>query len=542
MQPKRIAAIDLGTNSFHLVIVELKDINHLHSIEEIESKGNFEVLYRQREVVRINVGRNNQTNILTEEGISRAIKVLKEFKEKIDEFGAVTHAIATSAIREAENREEFIKYVRENLGIEIKVVSGYEEARLIYLGVLQGLNLYNQQILLIDIGGGSTELLVGKFGKILYAASFKLGAVRLTQMFFDGGRNFSSEKKSECEKYIKEILSKELKPFKQIGFENVIGTSGEIQAIARLLYLNEKEKGEFKQFHGVDFTAKQFQKISKVIFGAETLEELKAIKSLDEKRAEIIVPGTLILKVILEKLEIDKVTVSGFALREGIIIDAIEKFYLKDAKLESYPEIDAVERAERLNSIQELAKSYNVDLVHSNQVKKIALKIFDELKEYHKLDSRARELLEFAAILHDIGYFISAKQHHKNSYLIIKNSELVGFTENEIEIIANIARYHRKALPKERHKNFKKLSDEDKKFVKVLAAILRLSDGLEKTHSALINDIKVFPDGNKKEITMVLRYLTHPPEIELWAAERRKKVLENLFDVKINLRLERLSY
>lgn len=542
MYPRRIAAIDLGTNSFHLVIVELKDIDKITSIEEIESKGNFEVLYRQREIVRINVGPNTQTNLLTNEGIDRAIKVLKKFKEKIDEYGAITHAIATSAIREAENRDEFLNYVKENLGIEIKIVSGYEEAKLIYLGVLQGLNVYDKKILLIDIGGGSTELLIGKRGKVLYAASFKLGAVRLTQKFFDGGKFFSKDKKLECEKYIQNILSQDLKPIKAIGFEQVVGTSGEIQSIARLLFLQEIEKGEYKTFHNVDFTFKQFEKVSKKILKQESLEDLKSIETLDEKRAEIIIPGTLILKVILENLNIQKVTVSNFALREGIIIDAIEKFYKKEFISYSSSDKDELKRNERLKNVIEFAKSFNLDLKHSNQVRKIALRIFDELQDLHKLDFDSRELLEYAAILHDIGYYISPKQHHKHSFYIIKNSELVGFTEKEINQIAIIARYHRKALPQEKHKNLKELSKDEIRKISILAGILRLSDGLEKTHNALINDIKFIPEENHKSFVMVLRYLTYPPESELWAAERRKKVLENLLNININLRLEKLSY
>lgn len=541
MYPKRIAAIDLGTNSFHLVIAELKDIDKVTSIEEFESKGNFEILYRQREVVRINVGKKGETNRLPQEGIERAIKVLREFKDKIDQYGAITHAIATSAIREAENRDEFLNYVKENLGIEIKIVSGYEEARLIYLGVLQGLNVYDKKILLIDIGGGSTELLIGRRGKILYAASFKLGAVRLTQKFFNGGKSFSHKNKSDCEKYINEVIADNFKLIKQIGFDQVVGTSGEIQTIARLLYLKEKEKGEYKNFHNVDFNINQFNKVAEKILQAETIDELTSIPNLDDKRAEIVVAGTLILKVILKKLKIEKMTVSAFALREGIIIDAVEKFYRKE--LSTLTEISIEdERKNRLKSVIELAKSYNVDLNHAQQVSKISLTIFDELRDIHKLGDQARELLHYAAILHDIGYYISPVKHHKHSYFIIKNSELIGFNEKEINMIANIARYHRKALPKEKHKNLKDFDDDEIRKISILAGILRLSDGLEKTHNALINDIKFIPDKNGKSFIMVLRYLTHPPESELWASERRKKVLENLLNIKINLRLEKLSY
>ncbi len=542
MYPKRIASIDLGTNSFHLVIVELKDIDSVKSIEEIERIGTFEVLYRQKEVVRINVGNNEETNNLTAEGIERAIKVLKKFKEKIDEFGATTHAIATSAIREASNRDEFLRYVKEHLGIEIKVVSGYEEARLIYLGVLQGLNVYNKQILLIDIGGGSTEVLIGKNGEVLYAASFKLGAVRLTQKFFDGGRTFSKYQKEKCERYIKDVISSNLNPIHDIGYEQSIGTSGEIQSIARLLYLSENGSNKYRTYHDVDFTFEQFQEISNKILKFTTLDEIKSIIGLDEKRAEIIIPGTLILKVLFDLLKIDKITVSSFALREGIIINAIEKSFLRDLDFDLNYNQEEFIIDEKFTSVLELARWYNVDLKHANQVRKIAIKLFAELNVFHKLDEEHLKLLEYAALLHDIGYFISPKKHHKYSYYIIKNSGLLGFDDQEIDIIANIARYHRKALPDEKHHNFKVLSDKDKRTVKILSAILRFSDGLEKTHNALISDIKILPNGERETFTMILRYLTYPPVDELRAAEKRKKVLEDLFDININLRLERISY
>ncbi|MGB9665125.1 MAG: HD domain-containing protein [Ignavibacteria bacterium] len=542
MIQKRIAAIDLGTNSFHLVIVEVKNLELSRSIEEIEATKNFEILYRQREVVRINFGEGRDTDSLTKEGIERAIKTLKDFKAKINEFNAEAYAIATSAIREAKKRDEFISFVKENLGIEINVVSGYEEARLIYLGVLQGLNVYDKQVLLIDIGGGSTELLVGKRGKILFAGSFKLGAVRLTQMFFDGGKVFTNDRKQECEEYVKSVFDKNLKPIKDLGFEEVIGTSGQIQSIARMLYLQGSDREKFKTFHGQEFTSKQFDKVSKKILSTTSLQDLQSIPQLDEKRAEIIVPGTIILKVVFESLKIDRVTVSSYALREGIIINAIEKIYKqKQNQLEISNEEEKL-KLEKLKNIIEFAKSYDVDLKHSFQVQKIALKIFDELQPLHNLNEDARELLKYAAILHDIGYYISVAKHHKYSYFIIKNSNLVGFSEKEIELIANIARYHRKATPKEKHYNFARLNENEKRLINILSAILRLSDGLEKTHSALINDIRVIQENGKNSFLMILRYLTYPPETELWAAEKRKKIIEKLLNIKLELKLEQLNY
>lgn len=541
MSNKRIAAIDLGTNSFHLLIVELRDVNsNDYSLENGINKS-FNVLYRQREIVRINVGKKVNPRFLPEEGIQRALKVLTEFKDKIDEFDAEVFAVATSAIREAENKNEFLKLVSDQLGIEINVVSGYEEARLIYLGVLQGLNIYNKQILLIDIGGGSTELLIGKRGKILFASSLKVGAVRLAHRFFNPYEAYSEEKKKECGNYIEEVVSSSIRTIKRIGFDQVIGTSGEIQAVARMVFNEMYNSYNYKPLDNVEFTYKQFEKVSKKIFAAKSINDLKSIPALDEKRAEIILPGTLILKVLFEKLNIDRITVSASALREGIVIDALEEIQKKEAlKEHSLSEIEK-KKNERLRSVIEFARTFDVDLKHSEQVKKISLQIFDELQTIHKLTDYHRELLEYAAILHDIGYYISPIKHHKHSYDIIKNSELVGFTSKEIELIANITRYHRKALPDDKHKNFASLSEENKKIVKILSAILRMSDGLEKTHAALINDIRSI-QTKKGEVVLILRYLTHPPDTELWAAKKRKKVIESVLNIKVDFQLEKLSY
>lgn len=527
MTQKTVAAIDLGTNSFHLVVVRVSDDY---------GKSKFEILHRQREVVRISIGTENNFKKLSPEGIDRAKNVLKEFKCIADKYEAKVIAIATSAIREAENKEAFIELIKNEIGIEIQVVSGYEEARLIYLGVLQGINVFNKQILLIDIGGGSTELLIGKRGKVLYAASLKLGAVRLTQLFFNDGYNFLENHKEKCIKFIDNELKSISNQIKNLGFEQVIGTAGTIQAIAKMIYNDKKE--EVKFLHDIEFTNKQLEKIINQIVSITNIDEMRNLKGMDKNRADIILAGALILWRIVEILKLKKITVSAYALREGIIINAFEKRSKKDI-INQYSNGELKESL-RLQSVIELAKNYDVDLVHANQVKRIALSLFDELKEIHKLDDYAREILEYAAILHDIGYFISSEKHHKHSYFIIKNSELVGFDYKEIELIANIARYHRKSLPKESHSNLKNLYIKEIDLIKKLSAILRMADGLEKTHSALINSIKVIK-SKKNKFNLVLNYLTHPPEIELWAAERRKKVLENIFKIKLLLKLEKIG-
>jgi len=522
MKHTNIAAIDLGTNSFHLVVVRL------------EQGGHFEIIHKQREVVRIAMRSSADMKSLSSAGIKRAMQVLQIFKEIADKHNAEIYAVATSAIREAPNQKQFLNIVKEKLGIDINVVSGFEEARLIYLGVLQGMNIYNKKVLLIDIGGGSTELLIGKKGKIEYAASVKLGAVRLTSKYFNNNGKFTKSKIESCRKHISAELNPILRQVRRLGYTNVIGTAGTIQAIGHILRAEFNNKqNNYVPLHNFSFTQAEYKKVAEQIFKAQTKEKLLEINGIDSGRVDIITAGTIIFDEIVRKLKIKKLTISGYAMREGIIIDAIEKFSTSGEERSKLMQL-------RNDSVVQLGKSYNFDFPHSAQVKKIVLILFDEIRRFHKFSAEARELLEYAALLHDIGYHISIAKHHKHSYYLIKNSEMLGFNQREIEIIANIARYHRKALPKENHENLIPLDKEDRALVEKLSSLLRLADGLEKTHAALIKDIKIKPLGN--EFLMTLRYLTTPPETELWAAEKRKQVLEDVFKIKLKIELEKIRY
>lgn len=522
MKQTNIAAIDLGTNSFHLVVVKL------------EQGGHFEIIHKQREVVRIAMGRSTEMKTLSSAGINRALNVLGSFKVIADKHNAEIFAVATSAIREAPNQKQFLDLVKEKMNIDINVVSGFEEARLIYLGVLQGMNIYNKKVLLIDIGGGSTELLIGKKGKIEYAASLKLGAVRLSSKFFGNEKKFSRAKIEACRKHVSVELNPILRQIKRLGFSQVIGTAGTIQAIGHILRaeINNKQS-EYVPLHNFTFTRTDYKRVAGQILKAQAKNDLLAIEGIDKSRVDIITAGTIIIDEIISRLKIKKLTISGYAMREGIVIDAIEKLGSGGEEKSKLMQL-------RNESVVQLGKSYSFDYPHSLQVKKIALILFDEIRKIHKLTDEARELLEYAALLHDIGYHISIAKHHKHAYYLIKNSEMLGFNQREIEIIANIARYHRKALPKESHENLLPLNKEDQIMVEKLASILRLADGLEKTHAALIKDIKI--RRNDKEYLMTLRYLTTPPETELWAAEKRKTVFEDVFNLKMKIILEKIEY
>ncbi len=537
MKRTNIAAIDLGSNSFHLVIVRLKSIESSMQKFEVESRSQFEILYKQREVVRLNDLSFYDSNLINNRSISRALEVLKVFKEKADEFNAEIFAVATSVIREAPFSEKFISIVKGKLGFEIQVAAGFEEARLIYLGVLQGLDVFNKQILLIDIGGGSTEFLIGRRGKVIYTASLKLGAVRLTRDFFGFKDYYDDLSKKKCEEFIREKLETVIKPIKKIGYDEVIGTAGTLTSLGSMIH---ETLNDSLPIHGKTINSTQLKTLVLKILSCKSFYELKSIPYIDESRLDIIMAGAMITKEVFDGLKIYDMTLSTYAFREGIIIDALEKVYLKDSFAYSSTLPENLYFNQKIKSALNLAKFYDTDIYHILHVRKISLLLFDELKSLHKLDENSRELLEFASILHDIGYNISPQKHHKHSYHLIINSALVGFSNEELKIIATIARYHRKSLPQKTHKVLIDFSNDEFKKIEILSAILRLADALEKTHSALINDLKIIPMNSKRKFKLVLRYLTNTPKMEFWTAQKRKSALEKALKVKFELNLEKI--
>jgi len=507
---KKIAAVDIGTNSFHLVVARF---------DPRTSK--FKILDREKEIVRLGSS-SSDMKYLTAEAMDRGIETLKQFKRISDSHGAFIRAIGTSAVREALNRDRFISRVRSETGINIEVVSGYEEARLIYLGVLQALPLFHRRMLMIDIGGGSTEFLVGERREVHYSNSLKLGAIRLTRMFFEGGE-LTDKAVKKCRKYISGMLIPVVRDVSKYGFEIAVGSSGTV--LNALQIAREKRAGEGSMWmNGLILKSKDLDKAVEKVIKASKPAKIADIPGADPRRADILGAGLIILEQIFSEFGIKQMTVSDFALREGILLDTIEKRsglrtqgYLRDVKYKS---------------IIHLAGSFNIDRQHALSVSKLALRMFDQLRPLHGLEPADREYLEYAAILHDIGMFVSHSQHHRHTYYLIRNSELLGFTENDKEIIANIARYHRKSHPRIKHEGFSNLAEDDRKKVCLLSSILRIADGLDRSHASAVANIDCKIKGGK----VVCRLETGSKPLtglEIWGAERKKQLFEEVFEKKI---------
>jgi len=509
MTKSRLAAIDIGTNSFHLVIVEVDP-----------NTGKFNILGREKENVRLGSG-STDMKYLGAEAMARGLAALKKFKALADSAGAAVRAIATSAVREAKNQQEFIMQARLEAGIKVEVASGIEEARYIYLGILQSLPVFDKRVLMIDIGGGSTEFLTGKGRDILFDHSLKLGAIRLTQRFF-GEKETEAKSVKACRQYIRGFMQPVTRESAKFKFEIAVGSSGTITNIANII--NFKRGGDSSvKMNNFSFTREELFKAVDEILEAKSIKQRLKIPGLDPARADIITAGALILEQIFKELRIKEMTISEYALREGIIFDTIEnEFLLSDEK-----HLGNL----RYASVMHVAENFRIEMQHSKHVTTLALKIFDLAKKLHKLGAKEREYLEAAAILHEVGCYVSHSQHHRHSYYIIRNAEMLGFTENEKEIVANVARYHRKSHPKAKHTDYTKLTHEDQLVIRKLASIIRIADGLDRSHTSSVKNIDLKTED--KKVTFILSGDEMNRELEVWGAESKKLLFEEVFGVKV---------
>jgi len=509
--PTTLAAIDVGTNSFHLVVAR------------VVGDSRFEVIAREKDVVRLGSGGGDMKQ-LTPEAIQRGVDALRQLKRVADISDAPVRAVATSAVREAENNDEFVRRARDEAGVEIEVVSGIEEARLIHLGVLQSLPVFERRLLLCDIGGGSTELLIGQRGTVLASRSLKLGAVRLTTRFFPSDRLHPSAV-SSCRTFVRSTLAAFTKEVEAHGFEIAVGSSGTILALTAMARAADGG-GSVKTLNAATLGAGELAAIVKRLVDARSVAARAKIAGLDPQRADIILAGALILEGVFDAFAIDEMTVSDHALREGVLLDTIQRTH--GGSLHHLRDVSR-------RSVRALADLFDEEPEHSAHVARLALDLFDDTAPMHGLDGGCREYLEAAALLANVGLFVSHSQHHLHSYYVIRNSDrLTGLTDTEIEIIAQIARYHRKSAPKPSHEAFARLRPEDQHVVRVLAGILRVAIGFDRSHEGRVRAVEVTLRRGK----LVVRPVPAGEAdlaLECYAADQRKGLLEEVLGLPVTI-------
>ena len=497
----RIAAIDIGTNSIHMIVVQVRpDLS-------------FEVIDREKEMVRLGAGGLDGRS-LTPTAMTAALQTLAKFRRladshKVDKIVAA----ATSAIREADNGGDFIADVDRKTQIRIRVISGTEEARLIHMAAVYGVHMAGSPAVVVDIGGGSIEVTLGTASHITHARSFKLGVIRLTERFVRTDP-LSERDERRLVKHINREIGGFLATLADKRFDRVIRTSGTILSLGALA-LSEDGIVRDEALRNRRVSAKAIRRLRRRLSGAD-LEARLHMDGLDPRRADIAVAGSILLDSVLRRLGADDLTLCDLALREGLVLDYIHRNSAAIRKIERYPDV-------RRRSVIELGERCGYFSAHARHVSQLALSLFDQTRAVHKFGDREREWLEYAALLHDVGVHISYERHHRHSYYLITNGELRGFDPSEIEIIALLARYHRQATPKKSHVGYGALKSGLRRTVRTLAAMLRVAEGLDRSHAQIVTALDVVPRGN----TYLIRLRTSADaELELWAANRHASPLE----------------
>jgi exopolyphosphatase/guanosine-5'-triphosphate,3'-diphosphate pyrophosphatase len=511
----RLAAIDIGTNSLHMIVVQ------------VQADLSFEVIDREKQMVRLGAG-GLDGKALTPEAMGLALQVLSKFS-RLAASHQVDHIIAgaTSAVREAENGGEFLHAIVSQTGIRAKVISGTEEARLIHLAAAYGLGLSGEVAVVIDIGGGSVEITRGTGPSIDLGRSFKVGVIRLTERFVKSDP-ISSRDERKLVKHIEAELDQHLEKITNAGFDRVVGTSGTILSLGAIA-IGESERAAAVRNRRI--SAKQIHRVRKQLTSLN-LEKRLEVPGLDPRRADLAVSGAILLDTILKRLNATEISLCDLSLREGLILDYIAKHRKEIAQADRYPDV-------RRRSVIELAERCSYWPDHAHQIARLSLALFDRTRAIHGMTDKEREWLEYAAILHDAGVHISYERHHRHSYYLIKNGDLRGFEPDEIETIALVARYHRRTPPSGRQADFRQLGRKRRKVVRRLAAILRLAENLDRSHAQTITGLEFHDRGD--DALLQIR-TAGDAELELWAAQRHSAPFERMIGKPLRVEVSKYSY
>ena len=514
-QEKVIGIIDLGSNSVRLLLVR------------VHADGSSTILNQVKHMVRL--GDGGFEGHLQEETMTRTIAVLRGLAEMCTVYGAKEIlAIATAAVRDAENGPEFIRRVQEKTGIAFTIVSGREEARLIYLGVSSGLEQPEVLRLFIDIGGGSTELIVGDDAGYRNLDSLKLGCVRLTNLFFANDTGpVSSYSYAALQRYIRNQALLSFQRIAEFELAGAVASSGTAQNLAEIAAALEQEDAAREgRPSRASRNILSYDGLRRVVgeLCTRDLEARRRLPGINPARADVIIAGAAILQTIMEEQGFESVLVSGRNLQNGILVD-----YL----MRTFPDREAA-RPPREESVLQLARFCRFEEQHSRHVAALALELFDSARALglHTAPPVSRELLGYAGLLHDIGIFISFSNHHAHSHYLIRNTELLGFTEREIELMADLAFFHRKR-PSKKVPLFHEIPEDMREEVRMLSLFLTLAERMDKSHRQIISSARfACSEDGKLELRL---NATEPCPIEIEEILRTDKHVRKAFKQRIEV-------
>ncbi|MEX2583308.1 MAG: Ppx/GppA phosphatase family protein [Gemmatimonadota bacterium] len=499
----RAAALDVGSNAIRYYVVEFTAVDE------------FVELDSQRLPVRL--GHDAFTaGKLSEASLRAAVSVAVQFRQRLDALGVSHHrAVATSAVRESRNGAELVDRIRRESGIRLETITGSEEARLVWLAVRRRFSFDRRPWILADLGGGSIEMSVVSEQGIHWSVSHPMGTVRLLEDL-TGGIEPESDFRELLEHYTSRLT---LPDGVERQVEGIIITGGNAEALADLIETRrELDQGvseiDRSELHSV------LERLAAMSFHAR-VEKL----ALREDRADVIVQAAVIFERVAELAESDRIVVPRVGVKEGVLFDLVSDF------AEHRAHETELDRA-TLSGALALGRHYRFDEKHARHVADLALSLFDQLESLHRLGEMSKRRLAAAALLHDIGQFVSYRRHHKHSWYLVTHADLPGLTQDDIRLVALITRYHRRSEPKQYHEGYGDLKQSEKLEVQKLSSILRIADALDREHQGRVKRVGTKVKGSRVALTLTA---DGPTLLEEWAMKKKAGLFESVFDVKLQL-------
>lgn len=504
----RYAAVDIGSNSTRMAVAE------------IEPGKPWKILATDREVTRLgaSVFAGGQ---VSEEAMDRVCRTLARFRQTYQKIGVQgIRVVATSAIRDARNQELFLMRASQAVGAQVEVISGLEEARLIHAGMNALWPHPKQRILIIDIGGGSAQVVVSEKGRLVSSMSRPLGAVRLTEVFLKSDPP-GKEELARMEAFIEEKVTAMIARTGLGKFDRTIATSATAAAAVSALNGVARAKRE-----AADRMSAPTAGIGKLVekLAKRNVAQRRKVPGIGPKRAEIAVAGTTVLHRILRAYKRPTVHYSSAGVRDGILADlAARKVGQEAARLGK----------EQKQAVEQMARRFGVDVAHARKTAQTAAKLFEATRALHQLPMAAGRLLEAAAYLVDTGHYVSDMGHHKHSHYLVAHCDMPAFTSQERQILALLCRFHRKSMPQPRHAFFHEQSAEVKRQVLYLTPLLRLADSLDRSHDQRVDGLQVSVGTNSVTVEL---FSDADTNLEIWAGERVNEVFQGVYGQKLILR------
>ncbi len=495
-----LAAIDVGSNAMRLVVASVDADRTLTLLEVI------------REPVRLGDAVFT-TGLIGEETIDMAVGAFERFRSALDRHGVRwTRAVATSAMREAMNRDILVDRISQASGIDVEIIGTEEEARLIYLAVSAGVSLKNRVALLVDIGGGSTEVTLATEEGILSTTSFTMGSVRLLRTLGD----YRTDERRTHQLIREYVDAAQQRIRREIGARRIdlcVGTGGNVEVLGDL------RKEMLGKDRDTDLSLADLDRMLKRLVALTYAERVQELQ-LRPDRADVIVPAAIILRKFLQVAGVHEVEIPRVGLKDGLLLDMVEEFY---------GERRSLRREQVIASAMQLGRKYQFDEQHAVTVAQHAVQLFDATRDLHNLGREHRILLELAALLHDIGTFISASDHHKHTQYLLQTTPIVGLSGAQMAIVGNVARYHRRSQPKPQHELYQALSPKERVVVSKLASLLRLADAMDTEHAAKVRGFAI--EYKKPKFTLRLDG-DGDLLLEKWALSKKAQMFEEVFNVR----------